>query len=218
MAITYLQAINKVLIRLRESQLSSLSGVSGTGALVAEYVNQAKEEVETAWNWNALKTSVTLTMVSGTSQYLLTGFGDEYNIELVYNNTHEYAITGPFTYATVKTLDNNNSAGSPWAWTIAGVSSSTGDPYIEFYPVPGSGDEIIVYARAKQTALTAASDVLLVPWRPVVFRAYALAVSERGEDGGVPYDEIMRDYEMALASAIGYDANVGHRQKDWYAD
>jgi hypothetical protein len=63
MAITFLQAVNRTLVKLRESEVSTLSGSSDYVKLIAAYVNEVKEEVETAWTWSYLRTSVDMVLV-----------------------------------------------------------------------------------------------------------------------------------------------------------
>ena len=50
MAMTYLQLVNKVLVRLREDQVTSVAS-NDYSLLVGEFVAQAASEVEDAWNW-----------------------------------------------------------------------------------------------------------------------------------------------------------------------
>lgn len=75
MAITFLQAVNRTLVKLRESEVSTLNGADEYTKLIAAFVNEAKEEVENAWPWSSLRTYVDITTVAGTSTYSLTGMG-----------------------------------------------------------------------------------------------------------------------------------------------
>lgn len=215
--ITFLQAVNRVLRRLRESQVTTVSGASNSYvALIGEFVNEAKEEVEAAWKWNSQLTEFEITIVSGTSEYSLTDFGQEFKIEQVFDTSNNYYLQGPFTSAEMQAATElaSDTASSSYMWALWGVDSS-GDPKIKFYPTPNDATTIKVLARIKQGYLENDSDKIYIPWRPVVLGAYMKAISERGEDGGSLYDEVNQAYEKALADAIGYDANTGQSNKDW---
>ena len=58
MSTTYLQAINDVLIRLREQQITSLDETT-YATLIGKFVNDAKRQVEDAYSWNVLTTTLT---------------------------------------------------------------------------------------------------------------------------------------------------------------
>jgi hypothetical protein len=48
---TYLEAVNSVLRRLREREVLSVSE-SAYSKLIGDFVNDARNEVETAWGWS----------------------------------------------------------------------------------------------------------------------------------------------------------------------
>ena len=54
---TYKQLVNNVLVRLREREISNVSD----NKLIGTLVNDAKYEVENAWNWSSLRQTLTLT-------------------------------------------------------------------------------------------------------------------------------------------------------------
>ena len=96
MAITFLQAVNRTLVKLRESEVSSLSGASEYVALVSAFVNEAVMDVASAWHWNALREVITVTTVAGTSTYSLTGAGEDFSIESVINDTSNFPLNGQY--------------------------------------------------------------------------------------------------------------------------
>ena len=71
---TFLELINDVLIRLRETQVST-NAETGYSTLIGKFVNDAKRQVEDAFSWNILGTDITITTVAATYQYALTGAG-----------------------------------------------------------------------------------------------------------------------------------------------
>ena len=217
--ITYLQAVNRVLVKLRQSQVSTLNGADEYVSLIAAYVNEAKEEVEDAWRWNALQSQIILTTVGGQSDYTLTGSGENYELYDIWNVNNRWRIQGPFN----STYVNYNAVlsigrGQPAYFDFHGQDSN-GDQIIRFQPVPAyDGITIYVYGYSKQSYLSTTSDDstrIKVPWKPVVYGAYAKAVSERGEDGGVGFAEADAIYQRVLADAVAMDARKEHENTDW---
>ena len=54
---TYLQLVNAVLRRLRESEVTTVQGAGNTNSyarLVGDFINEAKSQVEAAYDWSAL--------------------------------------------------------------------------------------------------------------------------------------------------------------------
>ena len=65
---TFLDCVNGVLRRLRETEAASVTDTTYV-KLVGDFVNEAKREVEDAWNWSVLRTTKTITTVNGTQNY-----------------------------------------------------------------------------------------------------------------------------------------------------
>jgi len=215
MAITYLQALNRTLVRLRESEVTNVTGNDSYTQLIAQFLNEAHEEVEDAYDWNYQNATKSITIVSGTSTYALTGWGTDPAIELVYDSTRSYYLTGPVTNAVMDELTNTqtSTAQSASHWSPYGVDSS-GDLQLKFFPEPTNGT-IKVLGRVKTGWLTDQSDMIMAPHLPVVDLAYAKAVSERGEDGGISYEECMAQYHRNLARSVAQDAARGHKNNNW---
>ena len=66
---TYLNLVNNVLRRLREDTVSTVSNDTYS-TMVGDFVNDAKEMVESAWDWSALRTT------SGSPLTITTSAGD----------------------------------------------------------------------------------------------------------------------------------------------
>ena len=64
---TYIQIINAVLRRLREDEVASPSDTEYS-TLIGDFVNETKREVEAAWNWTALRTTITLSADNATTE------------------------------------------------------------------------------------------------------------------------------------------------------
>ena len=69
---TYLELVNSVLRRLRENTVATVSQ-SAYSQLVGMYVNDSKRQVEDAWGWEVLGTSLPVTTAPGTTLYTVTG-------------------------------------------------------------------------------------------------------------------------------------------------
>ena len=83
---TYLELVNDVLTRLRETNVSTVSETSYS-ALIGKFVNDAKRQIEDAYTWNCLSQTVTVTTTSGTSSYSLTGVGQKFRVIDAINTT-----------------------------------------------------------------------------------------------------------------------------------
>jgi len=76
---TYLELVNDVLVRLREATVSTVSETSYS-ALIGKFVNDAKRQIEDAYAWNVLGTTITLSTTAGTYSYSLTGSGQKFQV------------------------------------------------------------------------------------------------------------------------------------------
>ena len=88
---TYLQIINAVLRRLRETEITDLNETDYS-KLIGGYVNSVKKEVESAWDWNALRTTLTLNTTTGVFNYTLLGSGSRFRVSDVVNDTSNYML------------------------------------------------------------------------------------------------------------------------------
>jgi hypothetical protein len=75
MSLTALGLLNKVLRGLRRDVQASTSTTDSYQLLVLQLLNSAKEELEDAWDWHALRTTVTVTLSASTVEYALTEAG-----------------------------------------------------------------------------------------------------------------------------------------------
>ena len=201
---TYLQILNKVLVKLREDQVAAINSTEYS-TMLGDFINQVKSEIEDAWNWSALRTTVQLTTVSGTSRYTLTGAGSNFRVLDVIHVTNEYEMKPVSSKWLDLVFTSNSDSGDPVYYGFNGTDSN-GDPYVDVWPVPSaSGDLINFNMIVKQDDLSATTDVPLIPAMPLILGTYALAVSERGEDVGIGYNEADEKYRRSLGDAIAFD-------------
>lgn len=201
---TYIQLINAVLRRLREDEVTAYNE-SDYSLLIGDFVNEAKREVEDAWDWTALRQDITVTCVASQQDYTLTNATQRYKIFQVLNDTQDTVMQlVPYNYMQRLERLGTTQEASPLYYTINGESS--GDPTVSFWPIPDSTDSIVFNIKVSQDDLAASETELTIPDWPVVLGAYAKAISERGEDGSTQYAEAMNNYGRALSDAIAADA------------
>lgn len=213
---TYLQLVNSVLRRLRQSTVAAVPS-STYSTLIGDLVNQSKREVEDAFRWSHLRVKTTFTVFPGVDNTVLSTFGKRFRIERVYNSTNRIRMLEKTTEEWDRMVETTQT-GAPNFWRIETYSG--GDPVLEVYPTPTALTSIQVTAYVSTPDMDEDSDDLSVPDYPVILGAYALAVSERGEDEGQLHVEARRDYQSALNDAIAMDNNIrgGGRETDWHVE
>lgn len=206
MSTTYLDAVNDVLVRLREVQVSSLSETT-YAALIGKFVNDAKRQVEDAYGWNVLTTTIPISTVSGTSSYTVTGAGQKFQVKDAINAT-SYTTLINVTFAMMNRYLNfpaTPGTGIPNYYAFNGVDNSTYDAKVSVFPVPDGVYSLRFSLVVPQAALTNATDVIQVPAELVVQNAYARALVERGEDGGLSSSEAYQLYRSMLSDYIALE-------------
>ena len=202
---TYLNLVNGVLRRLRENEVATVQADSYS-KLIGDLVNDAKDLVESAWDWSALRTTLAINTVDGTYNYSLTGSGDKIKELNVINDTSNLNME----YRTNNWFDDKfyvgtPASGAPEYYTYAGTDSN-GDMTIDFYPTPDAVYALRFDSVKRNGVLSADSDTLSVPENPVVQLAVAFAVRERGETGGTSTAEYFQIANKYLSDAVAHDA------------
>lgn len=211
---TYLDLINKVLIRLRETEVSTPTDTDYS-QLVGSLVNDAKNIVESAWDWSALRTTKTITASSGDNTYTITGSGGDYKFLDVYNSTTK-ARMRLITQNEMNTRINLNTAasGSPVVFSLNGLDSN-GDQNIIVDPTPDTTYSLKFDMVIREGELEEAADTTALPSRPIIMYAWAMATRERGETGGTAAQEIFGLADRALADAVALEASKYHAELTW---
>ena len=201
---TYLELINDVLVRLRETTVSTNSETSYS-ALIGKFVNDAKRQVEDAYAWNVLGTTVTLSTSSGTYSYALTGAGQKFQVQDVINVTGNVGMKN-IDFATMNRYQNFSTpvSGIPAYYAFDGVDSSN-DTKVTLYPRPDGVYSIPFSLTVPQATLSADATVVKVPDTLVAQNAYARALVERGEDGGLTSSEAYALYKTMLSDYIALE-------------
>lgn len=216
---TYIQLVNRVLTRLREKTVNTPTE-NEYSALVGAYINEAKEQVESAWAWRALRREITFPTVSGTNDYNLGAGGvatggtttedsilllDKDGLPCLWNTT----LRTRLSQSPLETLRD-------WKVTVpanaqpdtfAVLRASTGLT-LRFVPAPDAVYAIMGVFLIPQDDLSASTDVLTVPSEPVWKLALAMAADERGTGMGETPETLLRRADQSLANAILDDGEL----------
>lgn len=212
----YLAAINSVLVRLRERQVESINE-NDYSSLIGTLINDSIQEVEQAWDWSALRQSLTVTTSNGVFNYQLTGSQNSIKVLGVVNATTESDVA----YQTAnwfndRYLTPSPATGSPTFYSFNGVGT-TGDTLIDLYPKPDGVYTVRFNVVQRSEDLEAPSTRILCPHRPIVLLAYAKAVEERGEDNGQTGNSAYIAAANSLSNAIALDASKHPEETEWYS-
>jgi hypothetical protein len=201
---TYLELVNDVLVRLRETAVSTVSETSYS-ALIGKFVNDAKRQIEDAFAWNVLGTTITLSTTSGTYSYSLTGAGQKFQVIDVINVTSNVGMKN-IDFASMNRKQNFSTpvSGIPYEYAFDGVDGSY-DTKVTLYPRPDGVYSIPFSLTVPQATLSSDATVVAVPDVLVVQNAYARALVERGEDGGLSSSEAYQLYKAMLADYIALE-------------
>ena len=208
----YLELVNDVLIRLREDEVTAPTDTPYS-KLIGVFVNDAKRIVEDSFQWNVLTETLTVTTSNDLFNYVLTGSGQRFRVMDVIHSEEDYFLEGVTSSKMNNYLLNGHSSkSSPMYYNFNGVDVN-GDTQVDLFPIPDGIQNIFFNLYKPQPALTDPSTTLLVPSDPVAKYAYAKAVAERGEDGGISAQEATALADMSLADHI---AMAESRQNDQY--
>ena len=201
---TYLQLINDVLARLRETQVST-SNETTYSSLIGKFVNDAKRQIEDAYAWNVLGQTLTITTTPGTYVYSMTGIGQKFQVMDAINTTANVGLTN-ISFVEMNRLQNFSTpvSGIPQAYSFDGVDNS-GDTKVVLYGRPDNVYNILFSLTVPQAPLTSDSTTVLVPDVLVVQNAFARALVERGEDGGLASSEAYQLYRAMLSDYIALE-------------
>lgn len=212
----YIQLVNSVLRRLRETEVSSVAD-NAYSKLIGEFVNDAKRQVEDAYAWNALSETLSASTTNGIFNYVLEGSGQRFRMIDVLNDTSNSVVQNATTrWMNEQFLLTSVQRGSPAYYNFNGTDAN-GDTQVDLFPIPNGVYEIRFNIIKPQVALSADADTLLIPSEPVIFNATARAIAERGEDGGILAGEMAFIYNQSLADAIAIESGRYIEESAWMA-
>ncbi len=170
-----------------------------------KFVNDAKRQVEDAFGWNILGQTITVTTASNTASYSLTGAGQKFQVQDVINTTSNISLTN------INFVDMNRKQNFlplvnaiPTEFAFDGVDGSY-DTKVTLFPIPNGVYTIKFSLVVPQATLSADGTVVKVPDVLVAQNAYARALVERGEDGGLTSSEAYALYRSMLSDYIALE-------------
>ena len=217
MATSYLTLVNDVLIRLREPTVATVTE-NDYSSLIGKLVNDALREVADSWDWEVLKETYTVATVAGTVSYTLTGSGFKFKIvEAINDNNNWFLGYKPADFFTQQyLLQSSPATGSPYYYTFNGNNANTGDCIVDVFPQPDGVYTLRFNGYTTQEELTNNTDTTELPKSPIIALAWAKAIEERGEDGGVNISSQYAVAKQALSDAISIEAGRRPESTLWY--
>jgi len=212
----YLDAINSVLKRLREREVGTPTE-NEYSTLIGILINDSLQEIEQAWDWSALRTSLTVTTSANVFNYELNGTQNNVKVlDAVNATSNSWVGYETAHWFNQQYLTDTPATGAPSRYSFNGVSSD-GDTLVDLHPVPDGVYTLRFNVVQRSGELTESADKITVPSTAVVLLAYAKAVEERGEDNGQTGNSAYIAANKAMSNAIALDANKHPEELDWYS-
>ncbi len=215
MSTTYLTLVNDVITRLREATVTSVNQ-NTYSALIGKLVNDAKREVEDAWNWDCLRDTYTVSTVADTYNYTLTNIGNRFRVITAYNDTEDLFMEyrpRDFMVENLSLVTSLQKA-APEYYNFNGLTSG-GDSKVDVYPVPDGVYSLKFEVARPENELSNDTDTTLLPKNPIVLLAWAKAIEERGEDGGINVSSQYAVAQRSLADYIAIEAGRRPEETTW---
>lgn len=212
---TFLEIVNEVLIRLRENTVADVN-TNNYSKLIGVFVNDAKRSVEDAWTWDVLYTTIPVVTAAGTTDYVVTGSGLRHKDATVNNVTsgHQFPLQAvPYTWIQNQLQLTTTTPNQPGYYSWNGNNGT--DSKIAVYPTPNGTYTLNVNLCVPQLPLVNNTDTLLVQSEPVILGAYARALVERGEDGGLASSEAYGLFRSVLSDQISIEMSRDDSMTTW---
>jgi len=217
---TYLELVNAVMRRLRESEVSTVQGTGNSNAyarLIGDFVNEAKSQVEVAWDWSALRSTLTLTTTPNVFNYELNGTQNNFKVLDVWNDSDDIEMQyKSASWFNREFLTATPQTGTPMFYNFNGVSTDR-DTQVDIYPIPDAVYDLRFNITQRNLELTEDAETTVLPTRPIILLATAMAIEERGEDGGQQSMNAYAAAQSALADEIAMDAARHPEDTIWYS-
>lgn len=212
---TFLEAVNSVLRRLREDEVTNYNETDYS-KMVGDFINDAKSQIEKAWDWSQNRSIITVNAVASTSTYTLTGFGQEGKIISAWNDTtNEELFSRSQAYFDRQNYSGAGVEAAPKYYTFRGEDASD-DSKVELYPTPDDSYSLKFNCVVPQAELAANATVIQVPWRPVVLLAVAMLAEEKGETGGISSARYFEMADIALSDSLAMDMQKQSYEHIWH--
>jgi len=213
---TYLELVNDVLLRLREQTVTTVS-LTNYSSLIGKFVNDAKRQIEDAYDWNALGQEITITTSGSVYEYSLTGAGQKFRVSSDPLNTTSNVVMEVIPVGEMRRKQNLQPTVTavPTEYCFEGVDGN-GDAKVQLWGRPNGVYTIKFFLTIPQATLSSDSTSVLVPDVLVAQNAYARALVERGEDGGLNSSEAYALYKTMLSDYIALEATRFPEMQEFY--
>ncbi len=214
---TYLDVLNAVLRRLREAPVNN-SDQTEFSQLIRQFVNETKEEIEHAYEWNRLRHSIMIETAEGEDQYVAHCIDARTRVLEVWIDDGEPMRYGKWSFQNRMALAHKDLRGKPKYIDRNGVDS-TGSQIYQVWPVPDKDGYIITINAIipQDEYLTTDMDDAFVeiPTAPLILGAYLRAVEEEGDDATSRYEFNYKMYQDSLHQAIVADESQHTDENIW---
>ena len=219
---TFREAINEVLIRLREDtialnwsdDINDSSDVSAYQKVIGSLVNDTKRSIESYHDWLVLRETADIATVASTKNYSLSSGQDFKILDVVNSSTGTQLIQVSKAYLNSIKYPTDPT-GEPLYYGFNGADASN-NLKVDLSPIPTEVQSILFDIVKYQDVLTEAATVIKIPTKPLILGAWARAVAERGEDGGTQSSIIAEEASTAISQAIMMDSGNVKFESDWF--
>ena len=219
---TFREAINEVLIRLREDTISSdwsgdindSSDVSAYQKVVGALVNDSKRSIESYNDWLVLRETASVPTAASTKNYSLSSGQDFKILDVVNSSTGTQLVQVSKAYLNSIKYPTDPT-GEPLYYGFNGADA-TNNLKVDLSPIPIAAQTISFDIIKYQDELTEATTVIKIPTKPLILGAWARAIAERGEDGGTQSSIAAQEASNSLSQAIMIDSGKIQYESDWF--
>jgi len=219
---TFREAINEVLIRLREDTISAnwsddindSSDVSAYQKVIGALVNDAKRSIESYNDWLVLRETASVPTAASTKNYSLSSGQDFKILDVVNSSTGTQLIQVSKAYLNSIKYPTDPT-GEPLYYGFNGADASN-NLKVDLSPIPIAAQTISFDIIKYQDELTEATTVIKIPTKPLILGAWARAIAERGEDGGTQSSIAAQEASNSLSQAIMIDSGKIQYESDWF--
>lgn len=216
--------LNRVLRTVGESEVASSVGTltDEYHILVAEFVNQFKEEIEDAHQWRSLRQVLNATVLAGTGAGTITGANERSRVVTEQDARFGrvvplvFDVTDPANPIPLQDMDlaellyrteeGDNNAQSPQYFAVDAEEADV--LKVRIFPVPG-GERTIKLTLIVPQDYLGVNDLdtnIRIPQRPLLQGSIWFALQERGEELGQSSMFTEERYRVALDDAVSRDA------------
>ena len=219
---TFREAINEVLIRLREDtialnwsdDINDSSDVSAYQKVVGALVNDSKRSIESYNDWLVLRETASVPTAASTKNYSLSSGQDFKILDVVNSSTGTQLVQVSKAYLNSIKYPTDPT-GEPLYYGFNGADA-TNNLKVDLSPIPTAAQTISFDIIKYQDELTEATTVIKIPTKPLILGAWARAIAERGEDGGTQSSIAAQEASNSLSQAIMIDSGKIQYESDWF--